>query len=135
MIDKEKARMAKGYISDAINNFQSSDVQSSSKVEYYEKLAKLYYYLCKCCEEAEKDEYAQRSMSSMWRDDGRGGMGMENSMRRVRGGNGQYMSGADAAYESYAYADTKERIRQIMADPSVPYEAKEHLRKAMETVR
>ena len=135
MIDKEKIRRTKEDIDDLLNQIQKADIQSSSKVEYYEKLAKLKYYLCMCCEKDE-EEYSQRSMSmGAWRDDGRGGMGQDNSMRQMRGGNGRYMSGADAAYDSYAYGNGKDQIRQMMNEPGLSYEAKEYLRKAMETMR
>ena len=142
MIDKEKVNRVKGFICEAVGQIQQGDIQSSSKVEYYEKLAKLYYYLGLCCEADEQEAFSQHGMSMnmgpAWPTDGMGGIGMENaSGRRMRGGNGQYMSGAMAApYSGASYGGgSREQLMQLMQDPNLSYDAREHLRKAMEGMR
>lgn len=140
-MDKVKAKRAKMDICEIMEDVRKEDFGSPATTEHLTNLADLYrFYDAECL----KDEYIDASMRSgmstspmSMRDDGMGGIGMENaSMRRMRGDNGQYMSGAgSASYAGYAYGGPKEQLRQWMQDPGMSYEAKEYLRKAMESMR
>ena len=136
-MNKDKINHIKSEICTVIEGMERPDLNSASKVTYYKDLAKLHCLLGQICEAEEQKEYAMRgSMESYYPDDGRGGMGMDNAMRRGRGANGRYVSRDPGyAYDSYAMGSPKEQMREMMEDPNISRDAREYLRKAMEAMR
>ena len=139
--EMEKINAVKSDISAMLAEIQRNDLNSTAKVTYYKDLAKLHYYLCKIGDEMEgRSGYAMRgSMASYYPGDDSGNMSMDYAMRRGRAANGQYISrspGAGYAFDSYTMGvEPKETLRGLMADPSLSFEARECLRKAMENMR
>lgn len=115
-------------IQEMLDGITKDELGKASVVEYYEKLAKLKYYLCKCSEEDEKREYSQRMGRSYaydsYREGPEWGAYADGSMQR----------GAMGRYTSYGM-DVKSQLRAMMQDPQLGYEAKDFLRKAMEACR
>lgn len=128
MGEKNKTNKICMEIQDMLDGITKEELGKASVVEYYEKLAKLKYYLCKCSEEDEKQEYSQRMGRSYaydsYREGPEWGAYADGSMRR----------NALGQFTSYGM-DTKMQLREMMQDPKLNYEAKEHLRKAMEACR
>lgn len=137
MMDKVKATRAKMCIKEILEDVGKDDFESPPATEHLKNLAKLYgFYDAECMKEEFSDSSMRGMGRSMMSDDGRGGMGQDYSMRQQRAPNGQFMSGADgASYANYSYGNSKEQMMQMINDPSLSYEAKEYLRKAMAHMR
>ena len=128
-MSKEKNMRSIDMICDMLDQMQQTDLNSAAKVGYYKDLAKLRYYLRKECEDEEKKEYSQmRGMA--YREGPEWGAYADGSMRG-RNAMGRYTSGDPFSYG----AEPRDQIRTLMQDPSIGYEAKEALRKAMEAMR
>ena len=124
----EKIYKAQDDIGEMLEKMTREELGKPAIVTYYKDLAKLH---CALGQVAEDCMASQRGAA--YRDGPEWGA-YQDGMSGRRGRNmttGRYVS-----YDSgYSERDPRETIRRVMDNPNMRYEAKENLRKAMESMR
>lgn len=129
-MDKAKAKRAKMEIDEVLEEVSKGDWRDPKVTEHMKNLAKLHEFYEKECLKDEIVDYSMRGASMAY-----------GSMRNVDPWSGidRRTDGrstvAESSYRGVSYGmDCREQMRQMMLDPSLTREAKEYLRKAMETI-
>lgn len=129
-MDKAKAKRAKMCICEIMEDVSKEDFGKPNVVEHMKNLAKLHDFYDRECMKEEFVDYSMRG-ASMAYGSMRNGDQWSASDRRTDGRS----TVEESAFRGASYGvDCREQMRQMMLDPSLTREAKEYLRKAMDTI-